>query len=62
MPAVDKTVRLTHIGLPVTDLAKSIAFYTKWAGMKVQERPQDGGGIQGARLAGKGSNFVISLL
>ena len=62
MPAVDKTVRLTHIGLPVTDLAKSIAFYTKWAGMKVQERPKDGGGIQGARMAQKGSTFVISLL
>ena len=62
MPAVDKTVRLSHIGLPVTDLAKSIAFYTKWAGLKVQERPKDGGGVQGARLAGKGSTFVISLL
>lgn len=62
MPAVDKTVRLTHIGLPVTDLAKSIAFYTKWAGMKVQERPKEGGGIQGARMAQKGSNFLISLL
>jgi len=62
VPAVDKAVRLTHIGLPVTDLAKSIAFYTKWAGMKVQERPKDGGGVQGARLAGKGSTFVISLL
>jgi len=62
VPAVDKTVRLSHIGLPVTDLAKSIAFYTKWAGLKVQERPKDGGGVQGARLAGKGSTFVISLL
>ena len=62
MPAVDKTVRLTHIGLPVTNLTKSVAFYTKWAGMKEQERPKDGGGIQGARLADKGTNFVISLL
>jgi len=62
VPAVDKTVRLSHIGLPVTDLAKSIAFYTKWAGMKVQEKPKDGGGIEGARMAQKGSTFVISLL
>ncbi len=62
MPAVDKTVRLTHIGLPVTDLDKSIAFYTKWAGMKVTERPKEGGGVQGARMAQKGSDFVISLL
>ncbi len=62
MPAADKTVRLTHLGLPVTDLDKSIAFYEKWAGMKVQERPKDAVGIKGARLAAKGSNFVISLL
>ena len=62
MPPADKTVRLTHLGLPVTDLAKSIAFYEKWAGMKVQERPKDPVGIQGARLVQKGGNFVISLL
>jgi catechol 2,3-dioxygenase-like lactoylglutathione lyase family enzyme len=62
MPAA-KAVRLTHLGLPVTDLDKSIAFYEKWAGMKVQERPKDAsGGIQGARLAQKGGTFVISLL
>ncbi len=61
MPAA-KNVRLTHLGLPVTDLDKSIAFYEKWASMKVQERPKDAVGIQGARLAQKGSNFVISLL
>ncbi|MGI8810815.1 MAG: VOC family protein [Acidimicrobiales bacterium] len=62
MPPVDKTVRLTHLGLPVTDLAKSIAFYEKWAGMKVQEKPKDPVGIQGARMAQKGGSFVISLL
>jgi lactoylglutathione lyase len=45
VPAADKAVRLTHLGLPVTDLAKSIAFYEKWAGMKVQERPQDAVGV-----------------
>jgi len=61
VPAADKAVRLTHIGLPVTDLTKSIAFYEKWAGMKVQEKPTTGG-IQAARLAQKGSPFVISLL
>lgn len=61
MPA-DKAVRLTHLGLPVTNLDKSITFYEKWAGMKVQERPKDPTGIQGARLAQKGGTFVISLL
>ncbi|MDQ4070928.1 MAG: VOC family protein [Actinomycetota bacterium] len=61
MPAAKK-VRLTHLGLPVTNLDKSIAFYEKWAGMKVQERPNDTVGIQGARLAQKDGGFVISLL
>ncbi len=63
MPPADKSVRLTHIGLPVTDLDKSIAFYKKWAGMEVTERPKDPVGIKGARMAQKGGgNFVISLL
>lgn len=61
MPAADKTVRLTHLGLPVTDLTKSIAFYEKWAGMKVTEKPTSGG-IQAARLAQKDGTFVLSLL
>ena len=57
-----KAVRLTHLGLPVTDLTKSIAFYEKWAGMKVTDRPTDPVGIKAARLAQKGGSFVISLL
>ena len=63
MPPADKSVRLTHIGLPVTDLDKSIAFYKKWASMDVTERPKDPVGIKVARMAQKGGgNFVISLL
>lgn len=58
MPAAPP--RLTHIGLPVTDLAKSIAFYEKWAKMKVQERPD--AGIKAARLAQNKGDFAISLL
>jgi len=54
--------RLNHIGLPVTDLAKSIAFYEKWAGMKVQDRPKDPVGIKGARLAHAKGEFAVSLL
>jgi len=54
------TAHLSHIGIPVTDLAKSIAFYEKWAGMKVQERPNDS--IKGARLAQKAGDFTLSLL
>ena len=60
--AAQPIARLSHIGLPVTDLAKSIAFYEKWAGMKVQQKPKDPVGIQGARLAQKSGGFVLSLL
>jgi lactoylglutathione lyase len=54
--------RLSHIGIPVTDLAKSVAFYKKWAGMAVQDGPKDPGGVKGARLTQAGGNFAISLL
>lgn len=54
--------RLSHIGIPVTDLAKSVAFYKKWAGMTVQDGPVDPGGIKGARMAQAGGTFSISLL
>jgi catechol 2,3-dioxygenase-like lactoylglutathione lyase family enzyme len=37
-------VGLTHIALPVTDLAASIAFYEKFAGMRVVHRRADDGG------------------
>ena len=54
--------RLSHIGLPVTDLAKSITFYEKWTGMKVQDRPKDPAGIKGARLGQPDGDFAVSLL
>lgn len=46
----------------MTDLDKSVAFYEKWAGMKVQDRLKDPVGIQGARLAQGAGGFVLSLL
>jgi catechol 2,3-dioxygenase-like lactoylglutathione lyase family enzyme len=56
------SARLTHLALPVTDLEKSIAFYKKWAGMKVVERPPDPAQIKGARVSQKAGDFVLSLL
>ena len=56
------TARLTHLGLPVTDLDKSVAFYEKWAGMKLQTHLSDPMGIKAARLAQKKGGFVLSLL
>jgi catechol 2,3-dioxygenase-like lactoylglutathione lyase family enzyme len=60
--ATARAARLTHLGLPVTDLDKSVAFYEKWAGMKVQSHLDDPMGIKGARLAQKSGGFVLSLL
>jgi catechol 2,3-dioxygenase-like lactoylglutathione lyase family enzyme len=48
--------------LPVSDLTKSVAFYEKWAGMKVQSQVTDPMGIRSARLAQKAGGFVLSLL
>lgn len=60
--ATAHTAHLSHLGLPVTDLAKSVAFYEKWAGMKVQARVDDPMGVRSARLMQKGGGFVLSLL
>lgn len=56
------TAHLSHFGLPVTDLAKSSAFYEKWAGMKAQGPANDPSGVKSVRLAQKGGGFVLSLL
>lgn len=56
------TARLSHLGLPVTDLAKSVAFYEKWCGMKAQKQLSDAAGITSARLAQKNGGFILSLL
>lgn len=50
------------MGLPVSDLDVSIAFYEKWAGLKVQAKVTDPTGIRSARLAEKSGGFVLSLL
>ncbi len=60
--ATQSGARLSHLGLPVTDLDKSVAFYEKWAGMKVMERLKDPMGVQGARLGQKSGGFVLSLV
>lgn len=60
--ATAHAARLTHLGLPVSDLSKSVAFYEKWAGMKVEGRLDNPMGVRGARLAQKSTGFVISLL
>jgi catechol 2,3-dioxygenase-like lactoylglutathione lyase family enzyme len=59
---VAERARLSHIGIPVSDLDKSVAFYKKWAAMKVQPDAGDSTGVKGARLAQDTGGFVISLL
>jgi lactoylglutathione lyase len=55
------TMGWTHVALPVSDLAASIAFYERWAGMAVLEQVKDGGATA-ARLADGSRPFVLVLI
>lgn len=59
--ATARAARLSHLGLPVSDLTKSVAFYEKWAGMKVQSKSNDPG-VRSTRLAQSAGGFILSLL
>jgi catechol 2,3-dioxygenase-like lactoylglutathione lyase family enzyme len=53
----------THVALPVTDLDRSVAFYQKWAGMKLVDRLEDAKiGNQAARLGDGTRPFVLALI
>jgi catechol 2,3-dioxygenase-like lactoylglutathione lyase family enzyme len=58
---VPERARLSHIGIPVSDLDKSVAFYKKWAAMKVQPAAGDSTGVKGARMAQDSGGFVMPL-
>lgn len=51
----------THIGVPVSELARSQAFYERWAGMKAADKFDSPGGVKAVKLVGTGSSFVLSL-
>jgi len=54
---------LTHVGLPVTDIDRSLAFYAKYAGMAVVHRRADHGPVSAvAWLSDRTRPFVIVLL
>ena len=54
---------LTHVGLPVTDLDRSLAFYAKYARMAVVHRRADHGPVSAvAWLSDRTRPFVIVLL
>jgi catechol 2,3-dioxygenase-like lactoylglutathione lyase family enzyme len=51
---------LTHVALPVTDMAASVAFYERYAGMRVVHRRQDPGEV--VWLSDGTRPFVIVLI
>jgi catechol 2,3-dioxygenase-like lactoylglutathione lyase family enzyme len=53
----------THVALQVSELDRSIAFYEKWASMKVIDRLEDPKtGAKAARLSDERSAFVVALV
>ena len=56
-------VGLTHIALPVTDVDKSVAFYTKYARMQiVHRRSEQSTGSDVVWISDKTRPFVIVLI
>jgi catechol 2,3-dioxygenase-like lactoylglutathione lyase family enzyme len=53
---------LTHVALPVTDLDASLAFYEKYAAMRVVHRRADPGGTAVAWISDLTRPFVIVLI
>jgi catechol 2,3-dioxygenase-like lactoylglutathione lyase family enzyme len=54
---------LTHVALPVTDLAQSLAFYEKYARMQVVHRRRDEpGGAEVAWISDGTRAFVVVLI
>ena len=53
----------THVALPVTDLDRSVGFYSRWAGMTVIDRLRDPGtGFEAARLVDGDRSFALALV
>jgi len=53
----------THVALQVSDIDSSIAFYERWADMRVGDRLEDPkSGNKAARLSDKQSSFVVALV
>ncbi len=52
--------QLNHLGLPVTDLDRSVAFYERWTSMTVKDSGESGD-IKGARLSDSEGGFALSL-
>src|SRR5438874_13805435 len=53
----------THVALQVSDIDSSIAFYERWADMRVVDRLEDPkSGNKAARLSDKQSSFVVALV
>jgi catechol 2,3-dioxygenase-like lactoylglutathione lyase family enzyme len=52
----------THVALPVSDVAASIAFYQRWTNLTLYETVADSGGAKAARLGDAHLGFVLVLI
>jgi catechol 2,3-dioxygenase-like lactoylglutathione lyase family enzyme len=52
----------THVALPVSDLAASVAFYERWADMTLLEQVEEKGAATAARLGDATRPFVLVLI
>ena len=56
-------IGFTHVSLPVTDLDRSVEFYSRWAGMHLVDRLKDPGtGAEAARLSDGQRQFALALV
>ena len=56
-------IGFSHVALPVSDIDRSIAFYERWAGLKLVDRLEDPkSGNKAARMGDDRSSFVVALV
>src|SRR5262245_18339282 len=55
-------IGFTHVALSVTDVDRSLAFYARYAGMRVVHRRREASGVDVAWIADGARPFVIVLM
>jgi catechol 2,3-dioxygenase-like lactoylglutathione lyase family enzyme len=60
---VPSEIGFNHVALQTSDIDRSVAFYERWAGLKLVDRLEDPNtGAKAARLGDAHSSFVVALV